>query len=336
MGKTLNAVITGIGGYLPEDLLTNEDLSKMVDTTDEWIMSHIGVRTRHILKMEGVGSSYMGKRAIDQLLEKTSTDPAEIDMLILTSTTPDYHFPSTASMLCKQNGLVNAFAFDMQAACSGFIYGLEVGANFVRSGRCKKVIVCCAEKLSAITDYTDRATCPIFGDGAAAVLLEPTEEEIGVVDSYLRTDGEGLEHLVMKAGGSACPPSHETVDNRHHYTYQEGRNVYRHAVTDMVLSCSKILERNNLNPDEIKYVVPHQANMRIIQAVADKLHLPMEQVATNIEKVGNTSSASIPLCLLEYEKQLKKGDKIVLTAFGAGYTWGALYLKWGYDGDKVS
>lgn len=330
--KKINAVITGIGGYVPDYILTNDELSQMVDTSDEWIMTRVGIKTRHILKEEGLGSSYMGRKACRQLFKRTNLNPDEVDLLIVTTTTPDYHFPSTASILCNKLGLKNAFAFDMEAACSGFIYALEVGANFIRSGLYKKVVVVAAEKLSSMTDYTDRTTCPLFGDGAAAVLLEPTTDELGVLDTHLRTDGAGLPFLHMKAGGSTCPPSYFTIDNRMHYIYQEGRAVYKNAVTDMVESSVTVAERNNLSGTDIQWVIPHQANLRIIEAVASRLDVTPEKVLVNIERYGNTSCASIPLCLWDYEDKLKKGDNIILTAFGAGFSWGAIYLKWGYDG----
>lgn len=329
--EKINAVITGIGGYVPDYILDNEELSKMVDTTDEWIMTRIGVKERHILNEEGLGTSYMARKAAKQLIQKTGVNPDEIEMIAVATTTPDYPFPSTASILCDKLGLKNAFAFDFSAACCGFLYLLETAANFIRSGKYKKVIVVGADKMSSMVDYTDRATCPIFGDGAAAVLLEGTTEELGVIDSILRTDGKGLPFLHLKAGGSVCPSSNFTVDQRMHYIYQEGRTVFKYAVSNMSDLSAEIAKRNNLTNDTIDWVVTHQANLRIIDAVAHRLEVPDEKVLINIEKVGNTSAASIPLCLWEYEKKLKKGDNLILAAFGAGFTFGSLYLKWGYD-----
>ena len=332
--EKINAVITGIFGYVPDYILTNEELSKMVDTNDEWIMSHVGIKERHILKEEGLGSGYLARKACRKLIRETDTNPDDIDMLVVATTTPDYHFPSTASILCEKLGLKNAFAFDMEAACSGFLYALEVGANFIRSGRYKKVLIVAAEKLSCMVNYNDRNTCPLFGDGAAACFLEPTTEEVGIIDSYLRTDGLGLPSLHMKAGGSVCPPSYFTIDNQMHYIYQDGRPVFKHAVTDMTLACNKVIENNGLTKEDIKWVVPHQANLRIIESVAHMLQIPKEKVLVNIERYGNTSAVSVPLCLKDYEHILKKGDKIILTTFGAGYSWGAIYLIWGYDGQS--
>lgn len=333
--EKLNAVVTGVAGYVPDYILTNDEISKMVDTNDEWIMTRIGVRQRHILNEEGLGTSYMARKAAKALLRKTNTNPDEVDLVVVATTTPDYKFPSTSSILCDKLELKNAFAFDLSAACSGFLYAMEVAANFVRSGRYKKVIIVGADKMSSMVDYTDRATCPIFGDGAAAFLIEPTTEEYGIIDSILRTDGKGLPFLHMKAGGSVCPPSYFTVDNRMHYIHQEGRTVFKYAVTNMSNTTAEIAERNSLSKDSINWIVPHQANMRIIEAVANRMEVPMDKVLINIEKYGNTSAGTLPLCIWDFEKQLKKGDNIIFTAFGAGFTWGALYMKWGYDGDKV-
>lgn len=334
--EKLNAVVTGVAGYVPDYILTNDEISKMVDTNDEWIMTRIGVRQRHILNEEGLGTSYMARKAAKALLRKTNTNPDDVDLVIVATTTPDYKFPSTSSILCDKLELKNAFAFDLSAACSGFLYAMEVAANFVRSGRYKKVIIVGADKMSSMVDYTDRATCPIFGDGAAAFLIEPTTEEYGIIDSILRTDGKGLPFLHMKAGGSVCPPSYFTVDNRMHYIHQEGRTVFKYAVTNMSNTTAEIAERNSLSKDSINWIVPHQANMRIIEAVANRMEVPMDKVLINIEKYGNTSAGTLPLCIWDFEKQLKKGDNIIFTAFGAGFTWGALYMKWGYDGDKVT
>ena len=329
----INAIITGVGGYVPDYVLNNEELSRMVDTNDEWITTRVGIKERRILTEEGLGTSYMARKAAKQLMQKTGVDPDTIDALIVTTSTADYQFPSTASIVLGKLGLKNAFAFDFWAACCGFIYTLDVASSMIQSGRYKKIIVIGADKMSSVTDYKDRATCPLFGDGAGAVLLEATtEENIGVRDSYFRCDGKGLPFLHVKAGGSVSPPSAFTVDHRLHYLYQEGRTVFRYAVTNMSDDCALIAERNGLNKDNIQWVVPHQANMRIIEAVAKRLELPMEQVMVNIEHFGNTSAASIPLALWENEHQLHRGDNIILTAFGAGFVHGASYLKWAYDG----
>lgn len=333
--EKINAVITGIGGYVPDYVLNNEELSRMVDTNDEWIMSRVGIKERRILAEEGLGTSYMARKAAKQLLQQTGVDPDTIDALIVTTSTADYKFPSTASIVVGKLGLKNAFAFDYWAACCGFLYTLDTAASMIQCGRYKKIIVIGADKMSSVVDYKDRATCPLFGDGAAAVLLEATtEENIGVMDSYFRTDGKGLPFLHLKAGGSVCPASHFTVDHRLHYLYQEGRTVFRYAVTNMGNDCTLIAERNGLSKDDIAFVVPHQANMRIIEAVAKRLNLSMDQVLVNIEHFGNTSAATIPLVLWENEKRLKKGDNLILTAFGAGFVHGALYYKWAYDGNK--
>lgn len=332
--ERINAIITGVGGYVPEYVLNNEELSRMVDTNDEWIMSRVGIKERRILNEEGLGTSYMARKAAKQLLQKTGVDPDTIDALIVATSSADYKFPSTASIVLGKLGLKNAFAFDYWGACCGFLFALDVAASMIQSGRYKKIIVIGADKMSSMVDYMDRQTCPLFGDGAAAVLLEATtEQNLGVMDSYLRADGKGLPFLHMKAGGSVCPPSHFTVDHRLHYLYQEGRTVFRYAVTSMSDDCALIAERNGLNKDNIRFVVPHQANIRIIEAVAKRLELTMDKVMVNIEHFGNTSAASIPLALWENESLLKKGDNLVLTAFGAGFVHGASYLKWAYDGD---
>ena len=318
MGK-INAVITGVGGYVPDYILNNEELSRMVDTTDEWITTRVGIKERHILTEEGLGTSYLARKAAKQLIQKTGVDPDTIDALIVTTTTPDYKFPSTASIVLGKLGLKNAFAFDFSAACCGFLYTLDVAASMIQSGRYKKIIVIGADKMSSLVDYTDRATCVLFGDGAGAVLVEATEEEnVGVQNSYLRTDGQGLPFLHMKAGGSVCPPSHFTVDHRLHYLYQEGRTVFRYAVTDMSNDVMKILEMNNLKADDVNWVIPHEANLRIIEAVTKRAGIPLDKVVVNIERYGNTSAATIPLALWDAESQLKKGDNIIFTAFGAG------------------
>ena len=332
MGK-INAVITGVGGYVPDYILNNEELSRMVDTTDEWITTRVGIKERHILTEEGLGTIYLARKAAKQLIQKTGVDPDTIDALIVTTTTPDYKFPSTASIVLGKLGLKNAFAFDFSAACCGFLYTLDVAASMIQSGRYKKIIVIGADKMSSLVDYTDRATCVLFGDGAGAVLVEATEEEnVGVQNSYLRTDGQGLPFLHMKAGGSVCPPSHFTVDHRLHYLYQEGRTVFRYAVTDMSNDVMKILEMNNLKADDVNWVIPHEANLRIIEAVTKRAGIPLDKVVVNIERYGNTSAATIPLALWDAESQLKKGDNIIFTAFGAGFVHGASFYKWAYDG----
>lgn len=336
MGK-INAVITGVGGYVPEYVLNNEELSRMVDTSDEWIMTRVGIKERRILTEEGLGTSYMARKAAKQLIQKTGVDPDTIDALIVTTTTPDYKFPSTASIVLGKLGLKNAFAFDFEAACCGFLYSLDVAASMIQSGRYKKIIVIGADKMSSLVDYQDRATCVLFGDGAGAVLVEATEEEgVGVQNSYLRTDGKGLPFLHMKAGGSVCPASPFTVSHRLHYLYQEGRTVFRYAVTDMSNDVAEIMKRNDLTADTVNWVVPHEANLRIIEAVTKRVGIPMEKVMVNIQHYGNTSAATIPLALWDYEKELKKGDNIVFTAFGAGFVHGASFYKWGYDGAAVA
>ena len=331
MMEKINAVITGVGGYVPDYVLTNEEISRMVDTNDEWIMTRIGVKERRILNEEGLGTSYMARKAAKQLMQKTASNPDDIDAVIVATTTPDYHFPSTASILCDKLGLKNAFAFDLQAACCGFLYLMETAASLIASGRHKKIIIVGADKMSSMVNYQDRATCPIFGDGAAACMVEATTEDYGIMDSILRTDGKGLPFLHMKAGGSVCPPSYFTVDHKMHYLYQEGRTVFKYAVSNMSDITATIAEKNGLNKDNIDWVIP---NLRIIDAVASRLEVPLEKVMINIQRYGNTSGATLPLCLWDYEKQLKKGDNLIFTAFGAGFTYGAVYVKWGYDGSK--
>lgn len=324
----LNAKISGIASYVPEDILDNEMLSKMVDTNDEWITTRVGIKERRILREPGKGSSYLGIKAVEKLLERTGTKPEEVDLLICATSNPDYRFPSTGSVIAHQLGLKNAYAYDVQAACAGFLVALEDGSAYVRSGLRKKVVVVAAEKMSSMTNYQDRATCPLFGDGAGAMLLEPTEENVGVMDGVFHVDGEGLEHLWMPAGGSVLPASHETVDAQQHFVIQDGRNVYKNAVTDMLESSLEVMNRNGLTVDNIDWFVSHQANLRIIEAVGSRLGIDNDKVLVNIEKYGNTSAASVPLCLDEYQDRLKKGDKIILTAFGAGFTWGAMYIIW--------
>jgi len=320
--------IAGIASYTPDDILDNEMLSKMVDTNDEWITTRVGIKERRILREPGKGSSYLGIKAVEKLLERTRTKPEEVDLLICATSNPDYRFPSTGSVIAHQLGLKNAYAYDVQAACAGFLVALEDGSAYVRSGLRKKVVVVAAEKMSSMTNYQDRATCPLFGDGAGAMLLEPTEENVGVMDGVFHVDGEGLEHLWMPAGGSVLPASHETVDAQQHFVIQDGRNVYKNAVTDMLESSLEVMNRNGLTVDNIDWFVSHQANLRIIEAVGSRLGIDNDKVLVNIEKYGNTSAASVPLCLDEYQDRLKKGDKIILTAFGAGFTWGAMYIIW--------
>ncbi|MEA3478008.1 MAG: beta-ketoacyl-ACP synthase III [Bacteroidota bacterium] len=326
------AGITGIHAWLPEYRLTNDELSTMVETSDEWIMQRIGIKERRILK-EGATSD-MGTSAVKGLLEKTGTSPDEIDLLICSTITPDYPFPSTANLIADKAGIKNAWSFDINAACSGFVYGLQTVASFVVSGQYKKVILVGADMMSSITDYTDRTTCPLFGDAAAAVLVEPVEDGMGVKDSILQADGSGVKNLHMKAGGSANPPSHETIDAKEHFVFQEGQAVFKVAVSKMADVSVEIMEKNGLTPDSLTWLVPHQANMRIIEAVARRMGIPKEKVMINIEKYGNTTAATIPLCLWEWESQLKKGDNLILAAFGGGFTWGSIYLKWAYDGKK--
>jgi len=327
----LNAKISGIASYVPDDILDNEMLSKMVDTNDEWITTRVGIKERHILRDPEKGSSFMGIKAVEKLLKDTGTAPEEIDLLICGTSNPDYRFPSTASIIQHGTGLTNAYAYDIQAACAGFIVTCQAARAYILSGMAKKVIVVCAEKMSSMTDYTDRATCPLFGDAAAAVLIEPTEENVGIIDAEVHIHGDGLKHLLMKAGGSARPASHETVDAHEHFVYQEGRVVYRHAVVDMLTSTLSVMKRNDLTVNDVDWLVPHQANLRIIEAVSSRAKFPAEKVLVNIQNHGNTSAASIPLCLDEYKDRIHKGDKIMMTAFGAGFTWGAIYLIWAFD-----
>ncbi len=326
-----NAKISGIASYVPDDILDNEMLSKMVDTNDEWITTRVGIKQRRILKDETLGSSYMGIKAVNKLLEETGTDKDSVDLVICATSNPDYRFPSTASIIAHGVGLDKAYGYDLQAACAGFIVSMQDARAYIQSGLYKKVIVVCAEKMSSMTDYQDRATCPLFGDAAAAVLVEPTDEPVGVIDGEIHVDGSGMPHLMMKAGGSARPATHETIDAREHYIYQEGRTVYKNAVRDMLTSSQSVMERNNLGVNDVDWFVPHQANLRIIEAVGGRIQIPAEKTLVNIQHYGNTSAASIPLCLDEYKHQLKKGDKIVMTAFGAGFTWGAMYLIWAID-----
>ncbi|MCU0329280.1 MAG: ketoacyl-ACP synthase III [Chitinophagales bacterium] len=329
MAKIL-AAITGVAGYVPEDILTNADLEKMVDTNDEWITTRTGIKERRILKTPGKATSDMGVEVVKQILEKTGTKAEEIEMLICATVTPDTTFPDTANTILDKVGAKNAFGYDINAACSGFLYALTTGAKFIESGMYKKVIIIGADKMSSIVDYTDRATCIIFGDGAGGVLLEPSEDGNGVVDAVLKSDGSGREFLHMKAGGSMKPATAETVAKREHFVYQDGKPVFKAAVNGMVSTVNQVLERNNMAIDDITWLVPHQANMRIINSVGDMLDIPKDKVMVNIHKYGNTTAGTLPLCLAEYEPQLKKGDNIMLTAFGGGFTWGSLLIKWAY------
>lgn len=332
----INAVITGIGGYLPDYILTNEELSQTLDTSDEWITTRVGIKERHILNENGLGSSYMGRKAVKELLRKTGVSPDDIELVICATSTPDHVFPSTASIIVGKVGMKNAYAFDLGGACSGFLYALQTARGYICSGLCKKVVVVGAEKMSSITNYEDRSTAPLFGDGAAAVLVEGTTENYGVIDAILRTDGLGLPFLHMTSGGSVSPASKETVKNNEHYIYQEGRTVYKYAVSNMSAVSMEIMKKNNLTGKDINWLVPHQANLRIIEAVAARVDLDPSKTLVNIEYVGNTSAASVPLCLWQNEKRLKKGDKIIIATFGAGFTWGAGYIIWGYDGSSVA
>ncbi len=328
----IQAVITGISGYVPNYVMTNEEISTMVETSDEWIMSRIGIKERRILKPEeGVGVTYMADKAVKDLIKKTNLNPLEVEAVVFATSTPDYAMPNAAALTAYKNGMSNAFCFDISAACSGFIYALEVVSAFIASGKYKKVLVLAGDVLSVITNYTDRNTCPIFGDGCGAALLEATTENVGIIDSIMRSDGNSLAHLHQWGGGSVFPASHETVEKNMHTIWQDGKVVFRHAVSNMSDTCVELMERNHLSKEDISWVVPHQANLRIIDAVANRMGVSTDKVMINIQKYGNTSAGTIPLCLWDWESQLKKGDNIILTAFGAGFTWGATYLKWGYD-----
>lgn len=329
--EKIRAAITGINAWAPEYRLTNQELSKMVDTSDEWIMQRVGIKERRILKGEGLGSSDLGEQAVKGLLLKTNTSPDEIDLLICSTVTPDMAFPATANIISDKCGIKNAFSFDLNAACSGFLFALQTGAEFVESGRYKKVIVVGADKMSSITDYTDRTTCPLFGDASGAVLLEPTTEDYGIIDHIFYTDGSGKKYLHQKAGGSVKPSSHETVDAKEHFIYQEGQSVFKFAVSNMADVAAEIMVKNNLKAEDIAWLVPHQANLRIIDATGRRMGLSPEKVMINIQNYGNTTTATIPLCMWEYESKLKKGDILILAAFGGGFTWGSIYLKWAYD-----
>ena len=333
MGK-ITAAITGIHGYVPDYILTNKELETMVDTNDEWITSRTGVKERRILKGEGRGSSDMGAEAVKGLLKKTNTAAEEIDLIICATATPDMLFPSTACIIADKVGATNCFAYDLMAACSGFLYSLATASKFIETGAYKKVIVVGADKMSSIVDYTERSTCIIFGDGAGAVLLEPSEDGLGIQDSILKSDGSGREFLHLKAGGSVKPASHETIDAKEHFIFQDGQPVFKAAVKSMADVSEEIMNRNNLTADDVAWLVPHQANKRIIDATARRMGVGDEKVMLNIQKYGNTTNGTIPLCLWEWENQLNKGDNIILAAFGGGFTWGSIYLKWAYDSNK--
>lgn len=327
---SIKAAITGVSAYLPEDKLTNADLEKIVDTNDEWITSRTGIKERRILKGEGLGTSFMAAEAVKSLLKKTNTKPEEVDLVIVATVTPDYFFPSTANLVCTQVGIPSIGSFDVLAACSGFIYALSTGSQFIESGRYKKVVVVGADKMSSIIDWEDRTTCILFGDGAGAVMLEPDSEGNGLIDFRMHSDGTGENHLIMKGGGSRFPASIETVDQKLHYIRQEGQAVFKFAVTRMADTAAEIMEANNLNGDDIAYLVPHQANKRIIDATARRMGVGEDKVMMNIDRYGNTTAATIPLCLFDYESKLKKGDNLILAAFGGGFTWGSAYIKWAY------
>jgi len=330
----VRAAIIGIHGWVPDYILNNAELEKMVDTTDEWILTRTGIRERHILKGEGKGSSDIGAEAVKGLLKKTNTSADEIDLLIMATVTPDMLFPASANIVCDKVGIKNAWSFDLNAACSGFLFALTTASQFIETGQYKKVIVVGADKMSAITDYTNRANCILFGDAGGAVLLEPNTDGYGIIDSQNYTDGSGRIYLHQKAGGSVKPPSHETIDAKEHYIYQEGQSVFKFAVKGMADVSVEMMERNNLTSDDIAYLVPHQANLRIIDATARRMGLNPEKVTINIQRYGNTTNGTIPMCLHEWEHKLKKGDKLILAAFGGGFTWGAIYLKWAYDPKK--
>ena len=328
----IKAAITGIGSYTPQYVLTNQEISTLVDTSDEWISKRIGINERRVLKPEeGRGISYLAEKAFEDLKSKKDFNPLEIEAIIFSTSSPDYLLPNSASTFAYKTGMTNAFGFDLSAACSGFIFGLEVGQAFIISGKYKKVIVVSGDVLSAFTDYLDRNTCPIFSDSCSVAILEATTEDVGIIDSKMYSDGSGAEFLHILGGGSKNPATHETVEKRMHYIWQDGKVVFKHAVTCMGDACEEIMKRNKLSIDDIKWIVPHQANIRIINAIAQRLNIPMEKVTVNIERFGNSSAGTIPLCINEWESQFRKGDKIILTAFGAGFTWGATYLKWGYD-----
>jgi len=326
------AAITAVHGYLPPDLLTNADLAKMVNTSDTWITERTGIKERHILKGEGLGTSHMAAEAVRGLLEKTGTRPGDVDLLICATTTPDLQFPSTANLICDMVGINNIGSFDVQAACSGFLYSLTIAAQFIANGTARKVVVVGADKMSSIIDYTDRATCVLFGDGAGAVLLEPNDQGFGIMDALIRSDGSGMIHLHQKAGGSRMPASAETVARRLHYVHQEGAAVYKFAIAKMAEVAGEIMSRNNLRSEMIDWLVPHQANKRIIESTAERMGLAMDKVMVTIHKYGNTTNATIPLCLWDYEARLRRGDRMLMAAFGGGFTWAGIYVQWAYEG----
>ena len=327
----ITAAITGVSGYVPDYVLTNKELETMVETNDEWIVSRTGIRERRILKGDGIGTSYIGIKAVKDLLIKTNTQPEEVGMMICATTTPDMVFPATANIICEAVGANNAFGYDLQAACSGFLFALATGARFIESGRYKKIIIVGADKMSSIINYKDRTTCIIFGDGGGAVMLEPNIDGLGILDDILKSDGSGASYLNMKAGGSRYPATADTVARNEHSVYQEGTTVFKFAVKGMADVAAEVMERNNLTGDDIAWLVPHQANKRIIDATASRMNVGSDKVMLNIDRYGNTTSGTIPLCLWDYEPQLKKGENIVLAAFGGGFTWGSIYLKWAYD-----
>ena len=329
--SAINAAITCVGGYVPDYVMTNKELEKIVDTTDEWITTRTGIKERRILKGEGKATSDMGAEVVKQICEKRGISPEEVDLILVATVTPDMPFPSTSNLICDKVGATNAWGYDLSAACSGFLYALVTGQRFIESGAYKKVIVVGADKMSSIINYEDRTTCIIFGDGAGGVLLEPTEENIGVMDSVLKSDGSGREYLNIKAGGSYKPSSIETIENKEHFVYQEGRSVFKFAVTNMADVAAEVMERNNLSSEDVDWLVPHQANLRIIDATRERAGLPEEKVMINIQKYGNTTAGTLPLCLWDWEKKLKKGDNLLLAAFGGGFTWGSVYLKWAYN-----
>lgn len=330
MGK-ITAAITAVGSYVPDFVMTNKILETLVDTNDEWITTRTGIKERRILKGEGLGTSYLAIKAAEQLLEKSKLNPKDIDIIIVATATPDMMVAATAAYVASEIGATNAFAYDLQAACSSFLYGMSTAASYIESGRYKKVLLIGADKMSSIVDYTDRTTCIIFGDGAGAALFEPNTEGLGLQDEYLRSDGVGRNFLKMDAGGSLLPASEETVKNRQHFIYQDGKSVFKFAVTNMADSAAKIMERNNLSHDDVDWLIPHQANKRIIDATSNRMGLDDSKVMMNIQRYGNTTSATLPLLLSDYESQLKKGDNLVFTAFGGGFTWGSIYLKWAYN-----
>ena len=332
----ITAAITGIAGYVPEYVLTNEEICKMVDTSDEWIMTRIGIRERHILREEGMGTSYMAEKAVRRLLAKTNTSADDIDMVVWCGVTPDMPFPATANIISDLVGIKNAFGFDINAGCSSFLFALSTVAKYIEAGIYKKIVLVGADKISTFVDYSDRATCPIFGDGAGAVLIEPNTEAYGIIDEILHVDGSGRKYLYQKAGGSSYPATMQTVVNRQHFIFQDGQPVYKAAVSNMTETSLQMMKRHDITPENIAWLVPHQANLRIIKAVGEHMGLTEDKVMVNIERYGNTVAATLPLCLWDFERKLKKGDKLILTTFGAGFTWGAIYVRWAYDGETMA